>query len=563
MASPRDEGRRPRVTLIPTSPSAIESLKLINNIERVDKAISSCAFKYSLSAKDKRKPLEFSFFENSETPYIVLGSSQECDVQLRTLDEECWVHIRHGILIPHPDSDKVVLQNESSSLFRASRPGYISHEILPQCELALDVGNWAVAFGASLEFLLKIFPGDASDIYNALCSKSSEQLNKKPKPVVSKQKVTEAQEKPVADKTRPDTTAQSRRNDIPSTLLPEPANQAEAEVRSVIPPEAVGGRLAFQPTDRKGKSKAVHIPRAIGGRLAPQQGHRRKAKAAQLPDAVGGRLTQPKDQIGKGKFAHIPNAGGEELTPQLQLQTGEAKAAHIPDLDPELSPQQIIWATNASLVFKAEYKGKLIAAKICRDKSLAHAVSNWINEKDILRRINHRNIVGLQGFNAAYLSLHLDYVSGENLSRHVDSSNNSTIEEAVGYNIWKGISSALAYIHEKGIIHHDIKPGNIILQAEGLKPVLCDFGIAATTSRYYSGGTPSYIPPEVIRELRGSPSDIWAFGIVMLFVMKRVALPRHNWRVLDITQSRNINVLLEFWAWIEKLPRCEGIFLPL
>src|SRR5262245_44847838 len=101
------------------------------------------------------------------------------------------------------------------------------------------------------------------------------------------------------------------------------------------------------------------------------------------------------------------------------------------------------------------------------------------------------------------------------------------------------IADALAYAHEHGVIHRDLKSANIMLNSEGRVKVL-DFGLAKRlpergeagappdlnlTATGVVVGTPSYLPPEVLRgEPADARSDIWALGVV-LYEMASGKLP--------------------------------------
>ena len=86
--------------------------------------------------------------------------------------------------------------------------------------------------------------------------------------------------------------------------------------------------------------------------------------------------------------------------------------------------------------------------------------------------------------------------------------------------LWK-TAGAIAYLHEHGIIHGDIKAANILV-SDRVEPLLCDFGLSksddgATSVGLQGVGTVRFQSPEVLIEGGGKSfaSDVWAFGMTI------------------------------------------------
>lgn len=156
-------------------------------------------------------------------------------------------------------------------------------------------------------------------------------------------------------------------------------------------------------------------------------------------------------------------------------------------------------------------------------------------EIQLLATLNHPGLVTL--FDAGIDNripdeprpfLTMELVEGQDLRSRIRHSRVPLEELAV---IGAGIADALAYVHGLGIIHRDIKPGNILLvqirPGEPLRPKLTDFGIArivdATrlTATGTMVGTAAYLSPEQAMGQPLSPAtDIYSFGLVLLECIK-------------------------------------------
>ena len=175
--------------------------------------------------------------------------------------------------------------------------------------------------------------------------------------------------------------------------------------------------------------------------------------------------------------------------------------------------------------------GRPVALKVFRAELAAgDGMSRHRDEVDLLASLNHPALVTL--FDAVNdvpvpggAALVLELVDGDDLGRILEDGRMPSDQVAV---IGATIAEALAYIHDRGIIHRDVKPGNILvpLTAEGEtspRAKLVDFGIArlidaeGKTGTGAVLGTVHYLSPEqALGSQVGPPSDVYSLGLVIL-----------------------------------------------
>ncbi len=134
-------------------------------------------------------------------------------------------------------------------------------------------------------------------------------------------------------------------------------------------------------------------------------------------------------------------------------------------------------------------------------------------------RLQHPNIVTVHdyGEDDGTPFLVMEYVEGLNLAQYMKKKGGLSIDEAVS--IMKKLLSALEYSHSKGIVHRDIKPGNIFILETG-EVKLSDFGIAKMEMSDLTRpgmvlGTPAYMSPEQIQGERvDARSDLFSAGVI-------------------------------------------------
>ncbi|GAA2985994.1 serine/threonine protein kinase [Streptomyces fulvorobeus] len=169
--------------------------------------------------------------------------------------------------------------------------------------------------------------------------------------------------------------------------------------------------------------------------------------------------------------------------------------------------------------------GRPVAVKMFRPGADAVLEDRFRDEAVLLARLHHPGLVTVydagRHANRSYLVMQL--VQGPTLRQQLAST--SMAPESVT-RLGARLADALAHVHAAGIVHRDVKPSNILLDAEH-RPYLTDFGISRlidATSHTVPGaliGTAAYLAPEqVMGKGAGSAADVYALGLLLLECLK-------------------------------------------
>lgn len=190
---------------------------------------------------------------------------------------------------------------------------------------------------------------------------------------------------------------------------------------------------------------------------------------------------------------------------------------------------------SMAVVYLAEDSrhGRQVAVKVLRPEYAAtFAAERFFREIEIAARLQHPHIVPLldSGEAGGLLYLVMPYIEGETLRDRLSRESTLPVREVI--RILADVADALAYAHEKGVVHRDIKPDNILLA--GRHALVADFGVAkaiaagnrfepdagatdsAVLTQGLAIGTPAYMAPE---QALAEPDldqrvDLYALGVV-------------------------------------------------
>ncbi len=205
-------------------------------------------------------------------------------------------------------------------------------------------------------------------------------------------------------------------------------------------------------------------------------------------------------------------------------------------LDGRYEIREIIGVGGMAYVYKAydNIDNRIVAVKILKEEYLANEefTRRFKNESKAIAILSHPNIVKVYdvSFGERLQYIVMECIDGITLKEYIDQQKEFKWKEAVHFTVQ--ILRALQHAHDKGIVHRDIKPQNIMLLPDGTIKV-ADFGIArfsrqdirATRSTEKAIGSVHYISPEQARgDITDEKADIYSVG-VMLYEMLTGKLP--------------------------------------
>jgi len=218
-----------------------------------------------------------------------------------------------------------------------------------------------------------------------------------------------------------------------------------------------------------------------------------------------------------------------EFSPQGERGADDAVAAHLwpAELDANYTLLGELGRGGMAVVFRARDRelGREVAVKVVKPRFAAdeEAVARLAREARTVAQLEHPNIVGV--YSIRHLADHsvalvMQLIPGRTLKQAV--TEGGPFDAASAEQVLRDITRALAYAHRAGVVHRDVKPENIFLDAASGRAMLSDFGVArvmdAPTELTATGttiGTPTYMAPEQIDGVNlDGRSDLYSLGMV-------------------------------------------------
>ncbi|KAF0922248.1 hypothetical protein E2562_029136 [Oryza meyeriana var. granulata] len=192
--------------------------------------------------------------------------------------------------------------------------------------------------------------------------------------------------------------------------------------------------------------------------------------------------------------------------------------------------------------------GDPVAVKVLDKPGLAATgmATRVLREVTAMRRLRHPNVLRLHEVLATRSKVYLvmELAPGGDLLSRLASLPSRRLPENAARRVFLQLVSALIYCHARGVSHRDVKPQNVLLDADGNLKV-SDFGLAALPDSlrddgrlHTACGTPAFAAPEVLgrKAYDGAKADAWSCGVI-LFVLLAGHLPFDDSSIADMCRK--------------------------
>ena len=237
--------------------------------------------------------------------------------------------------------------------------------------------------------------------------------------------------------------------------------------------------------------------------------------ASDIPSAKGSATGSSGPVVRSGKSARSKQGRGDSQADKSKV--------HLPGYE----IQKVLGRGGMGVVYLAQQSGidRLVALKMILggmhvDKQV---LARFEAEARAIGKFQHENIVRIYDFGTheEVPFFALEYIEGQDLAKRIGGEPMPVRESA---ELAKSIAEAMQYAHDGGVIHRDLKPGNVLLTKDNV-PKVTDFGLAKEMEED-SGlsrtgavvGTPAFMPPEQaegLTEKIGPQSDVYAIGAIL------------------------------------------------
>jgi serine/threonine protein kinase/formylglycine-generating enzyme required for sulfatase activity len=207
----------------------------------------------------------------------------------------------------------------------------------------------------------------------------------------------------------------------------------------------------------------------------------------------------------------------------------------------------VYFAKHIHLDSKHAVKAMRTAGGMTPDQ-LKQMEARFLREAKICGMVKHPNLVPVTDFGTTqgvpYIVM--DFIDGKDLQHIVDKQGALPEEESL--KIIRDVASALGALHDKGIVHRDMKPANVMIEKNTGRVILTDLGIAkdaSSSANLTQGimGTPAFMAPEQVADTKeaGADSDVYSLGAT-LYTLLRGKPPFGGESALSIIQAAQQNL---------------------